>query len=199
MDGVLFDTIGFAQETFLKRYPGVSADMYKEIHSGNFPDEVKKYEHLKIKETEAEESLYRATYAEQKSKAAVFNGIKDLLEELHGEGYKLVLNTNAYERNCLPLLETSGLKPLFDFIATIELSKSKVEKFKLIEERYCIKGKDIIFITDSLGDLREADLAGIPTVAVTWGVHDETYFKREPHSNLINIVHSVKELRNLVL
>jgi phosphoglycolate phosphatase-like HAD superfamily hydrolase len=128
----------------------------------------------------------------------MFPGISDLLKELLHLGHLLVLNTNAYEYNCLPLLEYSGIKLMFDFVATADLSRNKTEKFKFIEDKHGLDKKDILFITDALGDIREADLAGIPTVAVTWGVHDRSYFTRESHNNLIGVVDTVDEIKDYI-
>jgi phosphoglycolate phosphatase len=199
MDGVLFDTIPYAKKVFLERHPGLTEEMYNEIHTGNFHNEASKYSHLKIKETPEEAEKFKIDYSKNKEKSALpFNGIKKLLDDLHSEGFLLVLNTNAYNRNCFPLLENSGLNNMFDFIASAEMSKDKVEKFKLIEEKYKIKKEDVLFITDALGDVRDADIAGVPTVAVTWGVHDKTFFEREEHSNLVGIVNTVKELEKFI-
>ncbi|QQR79213.1 MAG: HAD family hydrolase [Candidatus Moraniibacteriota bacterium] len=198
MDGVLFDTIPYAEETFLGGHLGVTSEMYKELHSGNFHEEIKKYSHLKKEETEEEVVRRNLAYAEKKKEAPLFEGIDNFLKALHSAGYLLVLNTNAFERNCLPLLERAGIRSLFDFIPTAEISKDKVEKFNLIGEKYDINMGDALFVTDALGDVRDADTAGVPTVAVTWGVHDKTFFEREKHDNLIGIVDTVEELRNYI-
>ncbi len=79
------------------------------------------------------------------------------------------------------------------------MSKSKVEKFRMMEEKYGVRKNDMLFITDTLGDIREADKAGVPTIAVTWGAHDTSYFHREPHENLIGVVSTVAELENFIL
>jgi len=47
MDGVLFDSIPFAEEFYLKGHPGMTSEMYKEMHSGNFHEEAKKYSQFK--------------------------------------------------------------------------------------------------------------------------------------------------------
>jgi HAD superfamily hydrolase (TIGR01509 family) len=198
MDGVLFDTIPFAKDNFLSNYSGTTDEMYKDIHKGNFHEEIKKYSHLKKEETEEEKNSRIQEYSEGKSKMPMFKGIREFLEKLHAEGYILVLNTNAYELNCFPILEKSNITHLFNFVAAAELSKSKVEKFRLIEEKYNVSKKDILFITDALGDVREADISNIPTVAVTWGVHDRSFLKSEPHQNLIGIVDTVKELEDFI-
>lgn len=195
MDGVIFDTIPFAREHFLKSHIGVTEEMYNEIHSGNFHIESAKYHHLKKPRTEEERIEQQNAYSEAKSKSRLFDGIEDLLKKLHKSGVTLILNTNAYSRNLMPLLENSKIKHLFNFIADAELSKSKTEKFGLIEKKFNLKKKDVLFVTDSLGDVREANIAEVPTVAVTWGVHNETYFNREPYNCLKGIVNSPEELR----
>ena len=199
MDGVLFDSIPFARKAFMESHPGLTEDMYNEIHSGNFHVEAEKYEHLKIKETEEEKNKRYVVYGEQKSKILLFGGIKSLLENLHNNGCILVLNTNAYAKNTLPLLKNSGVEKLFDFVATAEVSKDKVQKFKLIEDKYKVEKSDLLFITDALGDVKDADVAGVKTIAVTWGVHDKTFFQREKHDNLIGIVDTAEELRTVLL
>lgn len=199
MDGVLVDTIPNAREAFLKRHTGVTADMYNEIHTGNYHTEAKKYTHLRVAETEEEKAKRETDYVEMKIKTPLFNGIKELLKELHSKEYILVLNTNAYDKNCLPLLENLEIKHLFDFIATAEVSKDKVEKFKLIEEKYGLEGRGMLFITDALGDVKDATTAGIPTVAVTWGVHNRAYFERDKHTHLAGIVDTVDDLLTFII
>ena len=65
---------------------------------------------------------------------------------------------------------------MFDFLGTAEISKNKVEKFKILKEKYGIREEEMLFITDTLGDLRESSEAGVPTVAVTWGAHKREHF-----------------------
>lgn len=198
MDGVLFDTIPYAREVFLEKHPGVTADMYDEIHTGNFHEESKKYVSYRIEETEEEKVKHKANYAERKSKTPLFPGMKALLENLHSEGYMLTINTNAFERYCLPLLEHAGIKELFDFIATAELSKDKREKFELIREKYRVEKEDLLFVTDALGDVRDAEVAEIPTIAVTWGVHNKAFFEREKHPHLVVVVDTLEDLHSFI-
>ena len=198
MDGVLFDTIPYAEEDFLMRHPGMTSAMYKELHAGNFHVESQKYSHLKKPETEEEKEIRNAAYSEKKSKTSMFPGIMELLKSLRTAEYKVVLNTNAFEKNAFPLLDRYEIKYMFDFIAPAELSKSKVEKFKIIEEKYNVAATDTVFITDALGDVREAEEAKVPTIAVTWGVHDATYFDKEKYSCLIGVVDTVEELEKMI-
>lgn len=198
MDGVLFDTIGEAKKFFIERHPTVTTEMYNEIHTGNFHAEAEKYSHLQVPwSEEVKEEKYKS-YSETKSRSPLFKGIKELLENFHTASYVLVMNTNASAKNCLPLLELAGIHSLFDFIPTAEVSKDKIEKFKLIEQKFNIDIQDALFITDALGDVRDADIVGVPTIAVTWGVHDKSFFERENHANLVGVVNTVEELINSI-
>lgn len=196
MDGVIFDSIPIAQKHFMESHPGVTAEDYVEMYSGNVFEEVKKYDHLKVKLSDEDKESRRKIFAETKAKAPLFPGIKELLQKLHSEEVTLVLNTNAYERNTHPLLEAGGIDKLFDMVAAAEMSTNKVEKFRIIEEKYGLDKDEVVFVTDSLGDLKEAREAGVPTIAVTWGVHDESYFRRESFDNLVSIVSSAGELES---
>lgn len=198
MDGVLFDSLPIARKYFINKHPGVTEEMYDEMFKGNYHEESAKYEHLKLSEVEEKKLKDQISYSEAKSKAPMFDGMKELLEELYNKGYFLVLNTNAFAKNTLPLLQKAGIENLFNLIATAELSKSKVEKFKQIKKRYKADKKNVLFITDSIGDVVEANVADIPTIAVTWGIHNRDDFM--PYSDaLIGVVDLVEELRRICL
>jgi phosphoglycolate phosphatase len=194
MDGVLIDSIDHMAAFFIENHPGVSKAEYGDLFLGNYHEESKKFAHLEVARSEEERATRFAAYVEAKSQLPLFSGIKELLQCLHQEGVLLVLNTSTYERSCLPTLERTGVRDLFDCIAAADLSKSKEEKFKIIQKKYALTFDQMLFVTDSLGDVREADAVGVPTVAVTWGVHDADYFSREPHAALKRVVHTVAEL-----
>ena len=198
MDGVLFDTIEFARKSFLKKHPGMTEKMYDELHSGNFHEEARKYEHLKVKMSEDEARKYFKEYNRKKSESYMFEGMQKLLNDLHAGGYFLALNTNASESNCYPLLEKAGIKDLFDFIACAEVSKDKVEKFRMIAEKFSAQKKDMVFVTDALGDVKDAERAGVTTIAVTFGVHDRSYFEHEEHPYLMGVADTPHKLTELL-
>lgn len=198
MDGVLFDTIPNARENFIKKHPGVTPDMYNEIHTGNYHANAAQHAHLHVKEPEEETKAKKLEYWRKKSLSPLFDGIKELLEELKTKGYILTINTSAFSGGCLPLLENAGISDLFDFTATAEVAIDKVEKFKIIKDKYSLEYEDMIFVTDALGDVRDAKRVSVPTIAVTWGVHDKSFFTREENPHLINIVDTVQNLKTCI-
>lgn len=199
LDGVLCDTIQFVRENLANIYHGFTEEAHKELMNGNFHEEIKKVTLPKKEETEAEMTDRRLTFEKRKSEAPLYPSAQEFLKELHATGYTLVLNTSAWDRTSRPLLDRVGITNLFDFIATAEMSKSKVEKFKIIAKKYAVQNDELLFITDTMGDIREADEAGVPTIAVTWGGHDRDYLTREKHENIVAIVDSFEELKAFVV
>ncbi len=198
LDGVLFDSIEIAERHLRISFPGLTQEMQKEILTGNFHEEISKISLARREENEEEKEFRKKLYEEEKTNAPMYEGIKDLIKKLHNEEYIIALNTSARVPTCMPCLEVNNIQNFFDFIGTAEVSKSKVEKFKIIKDKYNVESEEMLFVTDTLGDLKEADIASVPTVCVTWGAHDETYFLREPHKNLEKIVNSVEELEVLI-
>jgi len=198
MDGVLFDNELIIQKSVLGQYPGMTVEMGRELLTGNFHEGLKNFHLERITETPEEMAVRKAKYEEEKANAPMYIGARELLQDLHQDGYIIALNTSAFERYCFPLLEKAGIKELFDMIGTAEVSKSKLEKFEIIKEKYNASLEDMIFVTDTLGDIREAEQAGVPTIAVSWGVHDHSFFNRMPLSNLVAIVDSMQELEDVI-
>lgn len=199
LDGVLVDSNEITAKEFFKIYQTATQDTYRETLCGNFIEECKKLIIPKVVETPEQKEARLLEYAEGKKSCKLFPGIFELLNDLHSSGNTLVVNTSAAVRTCVPVLEVTDVDKLFDFFATKDVAVSKSEKFGIIKERYGVECKDMIFVTDTLGDLREAKVSGVPTIAVTWGIHDRSYFTREAHDNLIAIVDTVAELREKIL
>ncbi len=199
LDGVLVDSNKLTAEDFYNVHLNADKNLYRETLCGNFIEEVAKLAELKKPETPEEKEERLTIYRNKKKDCAIFEGIPELLRELHSCGYTICLNTSASIQSSSPSLERHELIHFFDFLGTKEVSVRKTEKFEMIKEKYNAKADEMIFITDTLGDIREADHVGVPTIAVTWGIHDRGYFDREPHDNLIGIVDSVAELREKIM
>lgn len=198
MDGVIFNTIEPVVGYQLLKRPTSTREEYidslrSEKHRSSWQEA-----HKEIERTPEQKQADRDHYIGNKTNSSVFNGIKELIQKLHSLNISIVLNTNAFDVTTLPLLEKADLVQYFDFIATRDTHVSKVEKFKLIEEKFGVSKKETLFITDTVIDLIDADHAGIETIAVTWGAHPKSFFEEESHSNLVAIVESVNELEAII-
>ncbi|MSR71135.1 MAG: HAD family hydrolase [Candidatus Taylorbacteria bacterium] len=200
LDGVICDSPKLVNDFFMNMFPTMTQEHANEILCGNFHDELEKFKltNKKIEETPEEEEMRRNKYMRDKENIPLYDGIKELLEKLRNSGCIVAINTSALEKNTLPVLEKTKIRGFIDFIACAEVSKSKVEKFKIIQEKYKVAKEEIVFVTDTLGDIREADISGIPTITVTYGAHNTSFLTREHHENLIAVVNSVSELGDLL-
>lgn len=68
-------------------------------------------------------------------------------------------------------LEGHDLANHFAQIMGNDVHKSKVEKIKMVFEKYSVEANDCVFITDTLGDMREAEKMSVGTIGITWGFH----------------------------
>jgi phosphoglycolate phosphatase-like HAD superfamily hydrolase len=198
LDGVLYDSVDMMHDYTLSEFKNITREDAAGLHKENIHDALKKVLWERIDETEEEKQEKRNAYTIKKSQAPLYDGIKELLMGLH-RIHTLVINTSAVEKTCLPLLERENIKHFFSCIATKEMYQSKVEKFRMISEMYHTPLSEMIFITDTVGDIKEAGVVGIPTIAVTWGVHNETHFREEEYPHLVAVVDSVEELRKYFL
>ncbi len=201
LDGVLFDTIAFHREHALRHHPTLTLESWRDLSKGNFHDNWAKFKETIVDYVELsteEEERRQKEFDAEKALLPMFPGMYELLTRLRMSGFVIALNTSAKNDNCVPLLEKSGILSMFDYIGTSEISKSKVEKFKLISERFSVAPEGMLFITDTIGDILEAQEMGVPTIAVTWGVHERESFNDGRFPNLVGIAGSVEELSSLI-
>lgn len=197
LDGVLFDSVGLMNEYRKRAYPTLTDSEIQELHTGNIFEEAKKRGHVPIESTTEQNEAIRKEYLEKKLSTPLYAGIKELIEKL-SQDHILAINTSADNSSSVPLLENARIDEHFDLVATRDLHQSKVEKFKLIGQTFEVEPSEMLFITDTLGDLHEAREQHIPTIAVTWGVHDKSFFERQLHPHLVGIAEHVDHLAKLI-
>ena len=199
MDGVLIDSMAIMYEYSQIRFPGISYKEFQEVAVGNIHKENEKIQKKYNKEITLEEKEeQKLIYAASKLHSPVYVGMFELLESLQTQGYLLTMNTGAWERNSMPILEKYNMVDFFDTILLAEDSKSKIEKFNMLFKKYSAEPKDFIFITDTLGDVKEANDVGVPTIAVTWGAHNHEFFNRIDLDVLKNIVDTPADLQDAI-
>ncbi len=196
-DGVILDSVSLANELSRRSFPGISEEQIKNLHTENLYEGLQKLSSLRKEETEEEKAAHRLEYTQKKLALPLFEGMKEVVATLAINNV-IVLNTSAAERNTLPILERHDLHEHFSFIGSVEVHKSKIEKFKIIAEKFGKPFSELRFITDTIGDVREAEELGIPTIVVTWGVHTREDFIGLTHSNLLAFVDTPAELLQLL-
>jgi phosphoglycolate phosphatase-like HAD superfamily hydrolase len=99
--------------------------------------------------------------------------IKKYIEKLSND-YSIFIISSAWERNIYACLKTNNIHSHFQKVMWLETHQSKKEKFENLFKEYWYKEDEILFITDTLGDIKEANNVRIKTIAIAWN-----YSKKE--------------------
>jgi len=193
-DGVIVNSHDLVIDHLMNLFSGLTPELFREDRMDNSLKLEKFTKNLLSPEVELEK---KARYSKNKLNLNIFEGMRELLIDLSSRT-RLALNTAAYDRNCLPMLQKHGLLDAFSCITTRDTKETKEENFIHIAEKLNAKLSDLLFITDTVGDLLDAEKLHIETIGVLWGLHDRSYFERRRHSNLLALVSTVEDLKNLL-
>ncbi|MEA2701587.1 MAG: phosphoglycolate phosphatase [Candidatus Parcubacteria bacterium] len=109
--------------------------------------------------------------------------------------YSLFIISSNSEHAIKEVLNQAEVLTLFVRILGEETHKSKVEKFRILTEENGITPDNTLFVTDTLGDIKEARKANIRTIAETFGFHDqERLMQGEP----FRIADSWEEIEGII-
>jgi phosphoglycolate phosphatase len=184
-DGVIHDTYELAYEIFGK---GLTEEKFKDFLNGNFL-EIKVSDEVKV----IDEKSYELQ-AEAFKYLKIDKVIKKNLEKL-AETHSLFIVSSNREGALNTYFQNNNLLHIFKEILGAESHLSKVEKFKYLFAKYAPKPEDCIFVTDTLGDILEANKVGLKTVAVDFGFHER---ERLEKGNPFKIVSSFDEVLNVI-
>ncbi len=98
----------------------------------------------------------------------IFKGISDLLLQLSKQHNLIVVTTNT-QKVVERFLTKHGLEKCFVRIMGDEWQGSKHEKIIRVAQQFNFEKPLVYLVGDTISDIREARLAGINSIAVTWG------------------------------
>ncbi len=112
--------------------------------------------------------------------AKIFPGIVSAVKEI-AHAHSLVIVSSSIESPMQGFLAKHEIESYFEAIMDHTVHKNKTEKIRMVFKKYGIDAKRCVFVTDTLGDVREASAAEIGCIAVSWGFHThETLAKGSP-------------------
>jgi len=196
-DGTLWDTVPLLKlhiQNIINANIGV--DYIQELYTHNIDLILKFKEHNHELKDAEEIEKFNSLNRIKRSASKPFLGIDNLLIDLKSINIVLSIATLASGKASKIILESNSFQNYFKYIYGKEDSLSKAENVLKILEKENLQMEEAVFVTDTLGDVREMDVLGVPTIAVTYGMHDRSFFEREKNQNLIAIVDSVAELQN---
>lgn len=191
-DGVLVDTMQINLDVNRKLFDrDFDIDEYRKLFLGNIYEMLDK-DHKDLMDEEVQNRFAEA-YGKLLMEMPPFNKVDEMLRMV-AEPRRAHIVTSSREEMVSEYLDKHGLLQFFDGVHGKETHTSKVVKFQNILKHEDTMRDNSVFITDTVGDVLEADEVGIDSIAVTWGFHPEEWIKDSPHHTM---VHSVDELRRL--
>ncbi|OGZ06520.1 MAG: hypothetical protein A2942_04910 [Candidatus Lloydbacteria bacterium RIFCSPLOWO2_01_FULL_50_20] len=183
---ILFDFDGVIADSFLPAFevqkmicPEVTEDAYRKRFEGNINDWEEPV-NVHTEKCRHDIDFFTEYIPRMKKGVRIVSGMKEVIVELGGN-YSLVVVSSTITSPIREFLETHDLASHFMQIMGNDVHKSKIEKIKMIFERYGVGPNDCVFITDTLGDMREAQRVDVVAIGVTWGFHaPETLLRGEP-------------------
>jgi len=166
-DGVLGDTydINFTVSKMFDK--NISEQDFKDHHNGNV------FKKPKIKYKPEDYPVFFRKQKQLFTKKHLFP-LKKVLKKLHNK-FQLLVISSTIDENIKHFLSLGNYNRFFQKIFGATTHRSKVEKFKMIFKQYNLQSQECLFITDTVGDIKEAREVNVQTIAITWGYHDEKF------------------------
>lgn len=124
--------------------------------------------------TEFYRSSFRARREEGLLDEPLYDGIADLLRDLHTEGWSLAVATGKSDRGLAACLATHGIADLFVSLQTADRHPSKPHP-AMLEAALFEAGalpEQTVMIGDTSFDMLMARSIGVAAIGVGWGYHD---------------------------
>ena len=192
-DGVIADSFRPAFEIQKMICPHLTEDMYRKRFEGNINDWEEPIS-VHTEECRHDIDFFTEYIPRMKKEVQIMPEMKSVIIDLE-KNFNLVVISSTITSPIQEFLEGRDLANHFVQIMGNDVHKSKVEKIKMVFERYDVKAQDCVFITDTLGDMREAEKMDIGSIGITWGFHmPETLLRGKP----FRLVEKPKELLTAV-
>lgn len=147
-DGVIADSLTIAFEINKLSKPTLTLDRYQAVFNGNINE-------AKYEDTVVRKINFFKEYGERFSDLGIDQEKKNIIYKLAQE-FPLYIISSTTGNIIREYLTRHHLLDCFTDILGNEIDTSKVRKFTILFNQYHINPQEVIFITDSSGDMREA-------------------------------------------
>ncbi len=172
-DGVVVNTFSFAFEINKEQF-GISEDEYRKKFEGNF------YKTGSNIDKQMESpinfdffALYQPKLMNLVPEIEIIKSIEKLSEQ-----YTLAIVSSTLTDIIHDYLVKFDARNYFQEILGADIEKSKILKINALLESYNIKPSKAVFVTDTSGDIQEAEQCEVKGIAVTWGYHPKATLEK---------------------
>jgi phosphoglycolate phosphatase-like HAD superfamily hydrolase len=190
-DGVIVNSTALSFAVSQQFDPDLDHEGYRKLFEGNVYDAFEK----KRGPDDGHRDRYFEVYAPRfRAEAMLVPGIDKVIRTLHAS-YTLAVISSTPTVVIEEFLTRYGMRELFSELLGVDVHTSKVEKIRMVFDKYGATAEDCVFITDTLGDIGEAQVHHVGAIGVVWGLHDrETLERGVP----FRIVQKVSEIPDAV-
>ena len=189
-DGVIADTNDIAAEIGRIVCPTLTDEDHKRKFDGNINDWFTgDFEHTDACRHDLD---WWELYLPLFEKAHPFPGSIRAVQDI-GENYRMAVISSTISSPIMEFLKRFDAAEYFDDIFGNDVHTSKVEKINMLFARYELAPEHCVFVTDTLGDMREAEKAGVASIGVSWGFHDRARLEKGNPFKIVDHPHELPE------
>ena len=176
-DGVLVNTLDLSFSIQQQHNPELTKEYFHALNHGNFLENYyKEVEKGNLVDVPNWEEAYLEGLLNLNSHDLIHKLITGLKDE-----YLLAIVSSTMSSHIDTFLRQEKIRDFFADISGTDVHQSKVVKINSLLAKHAISPADTLFITDTLGDIREGNRCSVSSVGVTWGAHDrETLLEGKP-------------------
>ncbi len=165
-DGVIVDSLWLAFGTAQKVHPHFTLEKWLPMFEGNI---YANYDHSECTEAcKPGQEDYFSIFSSRIGELVAFPGMPEVVAQLSAT-YGLAIVSSSVSMDIMSTLKRLGLDAHFADVLGKDVHTSKVEKINSLLARYEARADDCVFVTDTLGDMLEAEEAGLVAIGVSWG------------------------------
>lgn len=176
-DGVLVNTIEFIFKLNKEVNKELTWEIFQDFSNGNFHSGIEKA---------TKDGIYKKPddwdniYSENIEKLTIHDILNQTIKLLSKDCVLSIVSSSSTSV-IKKFLNKENIDAYFSDIYGTDVNSMKSVKIKMLLDKYSIPKEDAVFITDSLGDIHEANECGIKSIGVTWGIHKkDTLSKGNP-------------------
>lgn len=187
-DGVVVNTFSFACEIGKNQF-GITEEEYRKKFEGNF------YNSSSIINEQKEVpinfdffSLYQPKLMNLVPEAGIIESIQKLSEQ-----YTLTIVSSTLTHIISGYLDKFSARNYFQEILGADVEKSKTIKINRLLDKYSKKPSEAVFVTDTSGDVQEAEHCGVKAIAVTWGYHPKVTLEKANPFRIVEMPEMIED------
>jgi len=183
-DGVLVHTNDIARRLHKEANPHLAEEYFDRMHDGNFWENLDRA----VKE---DGYVVQPDWYELYAKGLADLDTDDLLKMLVIDlfsRHSLVVVSSMDTKYIAQALDKANLRQCFEEILGADVHTSKIVKISDLLSRRGIDPKNAVFITDTIGDIREGRECAVAAIGVTWGMQDRAKLQSEQPYAVVDTV-----------